>query len=210
MGSLYYAHRFLVRNRNLASRLPLQHNTAIRAMDAAPSSLHETKLAERELASEENTHKAISFPPPNPPHPPAASLPLHPPLAAADAAPKGYAARFHDFSQHRKEVTHEQESRYHSNVLLVQFDSRQVSSSSPVSPHVSPDKANIGHIKQKHSSLFTPTPATTTWGSAFLNGQYSKLHGHRHVLYHLDACSSCDTAPLHPAWCKVAAMLQVR
>ena len=97
----------------------------------------------------------------------------------------GYEARYKNFAALRAEMTSpEDQARWGSTAMVVQFDTRP------------PEKSSEEGLESYH------------WGSAFMWATYAAKHNHEFAFYSRPDCSGCDGRKLHSAWCKVAAVLE--
>jgi len=97
----------------------------------------------------------------------------------------GWAARFQGYKTNR-DIRKAGERTWAHQAMVVVFDSRW-----PEPPNASSERL-----------------PTYWWGSAYVWASYAQMHGHGFVFYTRSICAGCDGRPLHPAWCKVAALLQ--
>ena len=97
----------------------------------------------------------------------------------------GWAARFQGYKVGR-DIRKASERPWAYQAMVVVFDSRW-----PEPPNASSERL-----------------PTYWWGSAYVWASYAQMHGHGFVFYTRSICAGCDGRPLHPAWCKVAALLQ--
>lgn len=100
---------------------------------------------------------------------------------------EGWAARYRGYKAGR-DARKVSERAWAQEAMVVVFDSRR------------PEPPNASSALEQ--------PLTYWWGAAYVWATYAAAHGHRFAFYTRPACAGCDGRPLHPAWCKVAALLQ--